>query len=247
MFAQMEGNKRFELKYRISYLSYLKVRNTVGSYMKKDYYTKKAKGKGYLVRSLYYDTYDYKSYHEKMSGDCDRIKFRIRTYENCLNEDTPVRVELKVRKANTMEKYSTFVKADELKYFDKNGSWENIEDPVLADFIRYRHMLDLQPKVLIEYNREGYQSRFNDDLRITFDHEVRSAHSNTLFPGNAFFKQHHRHGLILEIKFRDHQPAWLKELVHSNGLKLIANSKFTQGIQVARQDLHHPGGVVVVR
>ncbi len=247
MLAAVDGNSRFELKYRLNYFSYLKVRNMVRSYMKKDSFTVKAGGKGYLVRSLYYDTYDYQAYMEKMSGDCDRIKFRLRSYSSTQAADIPIRVELKVRKANRVEKYSTFVQADELKYFMEHRAWHNVKDPILSEFTRYLHLKDLQPQVMTEYYREGYQSRLNDQLRITFDHKVRSAHAKSLFPDQVFFRQHHPHGLVLELKFKARQPAWLKELVHSNGLKLIANSKFTQGIQVARQDLYHPGGVVVVR
>ena len=247
MLTGLDGNKRFELKYRLNYFSYLKVRNMVSSYMKKDIFTHRAEHKGYLVRSLYFDTYDYKSYLEKMSGDSDRIKFRIRSYADKLKEETPIKVELKVRKANSVEKYSTIIDKEALEYFMEHRTWKNSEDPVLSEFSRYLHLKDLQPKIITEYRREGFYSRLKDDLRITIDHEVRSAHSRSLFPEHVFFRQHHPFGLVLEIKFKDKQPTWLKELIQRNGLKLIANSKFTQGIQVARKDLYHPGGVVIVR
>ncbi len=247
MFTELGRNSRFELKYRLNYFNYLKIRNMVNSYMKKDSFTISAGRKGYLVRSLYFDTYDYKAYMEKMNGDCDRIKFRIRSYDDTMREDTPIRVELKVRKANRVEKHSTFVKGAELSYFEQHRTWNNLGDPVLSEFSRHLVLKDLQPLIITKYTREGFKSRLNDGLRITIDHEVRSAHAKRLFPEDALFRQHHPLTVVLEIKFKAFQPAWLKELIHSYGLKLIANSKFTQGIQVARKDLHHPGGVVVVR
>lgn len=248
MSPQPENNSgRIESKYRISYFQYLKLRYTIVPYMKKDQFTLKASGKGYLVRSLYYDTYDYRAYHEKMSGDCDRIKFRLRTYDNNLNENSVIKAELKVRKANVVEKYSTIISADQYKYLINRRCWPENDNPILAEFERYLHLKELRPQVLIEYEREGYQSRNKGDVRITFDHKVRSAQAKDLFPGHLFFKEHHHHGVVLEIKFHDKYPDWLTTMTKSYGLKVIANSKFTQGIQVARNDLHHPDGIVVVR
>lgn len=74
------SSSRFELKYRIHYQDYLKIRNALQIYMNRDKYTRAARGRGYLLRSLYYDTDDYASYHEKMDGNNQRIKLRIRSY-----------------------------------------------------------------------------------------------------------------------------------------------------------------------
>ena len=243
----MDGNGRFELKYRLSHFQYLKLRNAIYPYMKKDRYTKVAAGNGYLVRSLYYDTYDYRAYFEKMSGNNQRIKFRLRSYSKTIKENGAVRVELKVRKANLVEKYSSFVPVDHYKYFILNRCWPQNNDPVLIEFERYLHLKDLRPQVITEYCREGYESRLNDGLRICFDHKVRSAHAADLFPGHLFFKMHHPHSIVLEIKFKDELSPWLKTLVQNQGLRIIANSKFTQAIQVARKDLYSPDGIVVVR
>jgi len=238
---------RIELKYRINYFHYLKVRNAITPYMKKDRYTLLAAGKGYLVRSLYFDTYSYRAYHEKMSGDSDRIKFRLRCYSDVLNEQSIIKAELKVRKANIVEKHSTLITADQYLHFIKRRDWPEHNNPILNEFERCLHLKDLNPKVLIEYEREGYESRCKDSVRITFDHRVRSAQAAALFPGHVFFKVHHIKEVVLEIKFQDKLPHWLIQLVQSHGLKIIANSKFTQGIQVGRNDLIHPDGVVVVR
>jgi len=242
-----ENNGRIESKYRISYFQYLKLRYAIIPYMKKDRFTLKAPGKGYLVRSLYYDTYDYRAYHEKMSGDCDRIKFRLRSYSEVLDNNTIIRAELKVRKANIVEKHSAFITTDEYRFFLKHRCWPSHDNSILTEFERYLHLQELRPQVLIAYEREGYESRNHDDVRVTFDHRVRSAQADKLFQNHLFFKVHHPHGVVLEIKFKDEFPEWLKLLAQSYGLKVIANSKFTQGIQVARHDLHHPDGIVVVR
>lgn len=120
--------------------------------------------------------------------------------------------------------------------------------PVMEEFARGVHLMGLEPCVLVDYHREGYASRFGDDIRMTFDRHVQSVASRTLFPGpGAFFRLHHTHEVVLEVKFRQKPPLWLKPIVQQHGLRLVANSKFTQAMEAARQDHVYPGGVLVVR
>lgn len=214
--------------------------------MKKDKFTRSSQKAGYLVRSLYFDTHSLSAYHEKMSGDNERIKFRIRTYHDRFTENAPIRVELKGRKSGLVIKKSAFISTETYQQFLINKHWlEN--DPVLEEFERLMQIKSLEPKVITQYRREGYETRYKGDLRITFDHNVESTHANELFPNKAFYKEHHRNAIIMEIKFKKSPPKWVHQLVHIYGLKAIANSKFTQAIQVSRKDLHHPGGIIVVR
>lgn len=238
---------RYELKYRVSFQEYLKLRNAIQLYMRKDAFTQRASGSGYRVRSLYFDTEDYASYHEKMDGNNERVKLRIRTYQEHYEDQNRIRVELKIRKSNLVIKKSTFVTGAEYLHFTRTNHWSRENDPVLTEFERYLHGKLQKPKVLIEYFREGYETRLGNGLRVTFDHEVKSAHGRELFPGMFFPRAHARNQVIVEIKFQEKLPHWIRHLVHQHGLRITANSKFTQAIQAARHDLHHPGGVVVIR
>lgn len=244
----LDGASRFELKYHLTCLQYYKVRNALMPYMKPDHFTTVAPEGKYLVRSLYFENYDYRAYYEKMNGDSERIKLRIRTYADSINDDPVIRVELKVRKANTMEKYGSLVSAADYLFFMQRWHWPSEGDPVLSEFERYLLLKELRPQVLVEYRRESFYPRSKDDLRITFDHCVRSAHTASLFPEKpVFFRAHHLHSVVFEIKCRHKQTDWLINLVQRFGLRTVANSKYTQGIQVARQDLTYPDGVVIIR
>lgn len=245
--SMVDADSRFELKYRLTYFQYLKIRNAIRPYMVMDTYTRGAPNSRYLVRSLYFDTGDYQAYEQKMSGDCDRVKFRLRTYGIEDTERNPVRVELKLRQGNRMVKKSVFVPGDEYRYFIRHRHWRDLHNPVTTEFERQTLTKGLSPVVLIEYEREGYQTRLNSGVRVTFDHDVRSAHARTLFPERPFFQVLMPKSVILEIKFKNNLPGWLNGLVRSQGLKVIANSKYTQGLQVARHNLHHPEKVILVR
>lgn len=243
----LDVDSRFELKYQLSYFQYLKFRNAIRPYMTMDPFTVNQASKRYLVRSLYFDTYDYHSFHQKMSGDCDREKFRLRTYPYGEEYLKHVRVELKMRQGNLSIKKSVFVSIDEYHHFMNKRHWQVIDDPITNAFERKLLTQHLQPMVLVEYDREGYQTRLKSNLRITFDHRVRSSHANSLFPEKIFYRNLYPRNVILEIKFKDSLPQWLESLVRIHGLRVIANSKYTQSILVARHDLHHPGNVILVR
>ncbi len=243
----VDENSRFELKYRISYFQYLKVRNALKPYMVMDQFTQGKPTNRYLVRSLYFDTFNYKAYEQKMNGDCDRVKFRLRTYQSNLAETNPIRVELKMRQGNRAVKRSIFVSNEEYMHFIKHRHWIKFQDPITTEFERQCLTDDLRPVILIEYEREGYQTKLKSDLRITFDHRMRSAHANSLFPVHPFFRMLIPRSVILEIKFINTMPIWLEKLVRDQGLKVIANSKYTQALQIARNDLYHPDHAILVR
>ena len=233
----LETDWRFEYKYRLTYAQYIRVRSAVLPYMKKDVFTKFPAGNKYLVRSLYFDTHDLRSFVEKVNGDCNRVKLRIRTYQNTSQPDLQIRVELKARKGMAMEKHSTWVSMDAFRDFISSWHWQDTDDPVLAEFERYVHLKTLRPKILVEYQREGYLSRIKEEVRVTFDHHVKSARASSLFPESPFFRNYYPGMVVFEIKCDKRQPLWLRKLAMDQGLCFCANSKFTQGIEMARPDV----------
>ena len=230
---------RFELKYKVPVQKYHEIRNAMVPHMEPDEFTK---GKGeYLVRSLYYDTHHFQAYHEKINGDFGRIKIRVRSYTDQKQMDTPLRVELKTRRGAAMEKFSSFVPYYSFAEFMETGHWpENEDNPVLTEFARLYHLRILRPKLLVQYMREGLVSRRREDLRITFDRKVCSCSADEIFPKNTFFHQHHPELMILEIKCKQEQPRWLNRLIRDHGLKVMANSKYTQGVELSRHDVVTP-------
>ena len=234
---ELDPNWRFETKYRIKILEYYAIKNALPRYMKPDLYTQLKASKRYLVRSLYYDTRDYRMYTEKVDGVCNRIKFRIRTYGTDPLERPDIRVEMKVRKGNAMEKYGCFVSYEGYRQFKENRYWNSSEDPVLQEFTRYLHKWDLLPKTLVQYDREGFHSRFQDRVRLTFDHRIKSAPANDLFPRNPFWRRHYFSQIVMEIKHQGNMPGWLNHLIQSYHMKVIPNSKYANSIEIAPRDI----------
>jgi hypothetical protein len=230
-------NLRFEKKYRLGFNEYYAIKNSLTPYLNFDPFTKIAPMNKYLVRSLYFDTRDYKTYKEKINGDGDRIKFRIRTYNTQPKDNLGIRVELKVRKGNLMEKYGAFITLQQYENLLKKRDLHFIDNPVLVEFIRYIYKWDLVPKTIVQYFREGFQSKFQDGIRITFDHNIMCAFSKDLFPENIYWRKHYHSHILMEIKFKENIPVWLNNVIHSYNLKIVPNSKYTNSIDLASQDI----------
>jgi len=231
---------RFEYKYRLSVQQYYQLKNALAPFMEQDEYTRRAPKNRYLVRSLYFDNDQFQAYYEKIEGNFGRIKCRIRTYTDSLKNNPLLRVELKNRWGESIEKYSTAISPADYLDFMKIQHWPNPDNPILQEFERIFYLRALKPKVVVEYYREGFRPRTSGDLRITLDHDVRSCYTDSLFPSPPLFRYHHYHLVVLEVKCRFKQPAWVSQLVRSHGLKYIANSKYTQGIEAVRPDLISP-------
>lgn len=231
---------RYETKYRINQFTYFALKNAITPFLKPDAYTKSALRRKYLVRSLYFDTRDYRFYVEKVNGDSNRIKFRIRTYGTHPDQKPDIRVEMKVRKGKLMEKYGAFITHSQYLLFMTSRDWGRCDDPVLIEFERYVHRWNLVPKTLVQYFREGFESREKENIRLTFDYQIKSFSTKVLFPQPIYWRRHFESQIVLEIKHQNQVPVWMNKLIQSFHLKVVPNSKYAHSIDIAPKDIMMP-------
>lgn len=225
---------RFEHKYLVSMSEYYQIKNQIMSYMDLDTYTLSGENEKYLVKSLYYDTHDFRAYQEKCYGDYSRIKLRIRSYSDVFSDDAPISVELKTRLGMNMKKYSVFVTGREYRSFMETGHWPN-KNEVLIEFERLIRLNHLSPKTLIRYRREGLIPKDRAKFRVTFDHSVESVSSDDLFPEKPIYQIHDYYkNIVLEIKSSGKIPIWMQRIIQQYGLKAVANSKYGQSIELTQ-------------
>ncbi|TVQ35759.1 MAG: polyphosphate polymerase domain-containing protein [Spirochaetaceae bacterium] len=236
----MQGIQRFERKCLLSLTAYYRLKAALAINFEPDPYTRQEPSGRYLVRSIYYDTRDLRSYREKEDGSFGRIKLRLRTYSQRPDRNGLVSVELKTRNGNVMTKYTARVSFPEYRQFERCGHWPDLSDPVVMEFERLVRVRALEPVVLVQYRREGYRSRDRLPLRVTVDHEVVSSRAATLFPGRCILRPHRPRSVILEIKTAAREPRWLTDLVRQYSLTPVSNSKYVQGIEVVRPHMVTP-------
>jgi hypothetical protein len=220
---------RFEYKYVLDYSTYLAFKNKLLGFMKQGNYTEKASNKRYFVRSLYYDTFDYRHFMESEDGNFGRIKCRVRSYSRTITDTDVISIEIKTKHGVSVKKYSELISLNEYQDFLKNKMFTR-RSVVLDEFTRLLYNYALEPKLIIEYDREGYIPKDGSDLRLTFDHQVKSSVSKKLFNEDDLSLRSHSNSVVCEIKCGMKKPDWLESLIKAYGLKVVRNSKYVQAV-----------------
>ena len=215
---------RNELKYYIHKKDYEIITRVLSIALKKDKHTNRQGC--YFIRSLYFDTLDNKSFHEKVDGVPFRKKYRLRIYD--LNSEK-VKFEIKSKVHDKVLKETAFIsKEDSLEVI--KGNYDVLlkyKDSVLNQiFIAFKKE-KYKPVVIIDYMREAYVQDFND-IRITFDHLLsRDVSDLNLFKEKNNPKALLTDGsLIMEVKFNHFLPDWIKDLLQRISSTRSAISKF---------------------
>lgn len=225
----MRYTDRLEYKYVLDLKTYYAFKHRLLQFVKAGYHTKISPTGRYFVRSLYYDTFDFKHYKEAEDGQYGRIKCRVRTYEANLDKAEVISIEIKTKHGTNVKKYSELISPKEYKYFLENGYFEK-SSVVLDEFTRLMKNYHLEPKLIIEYEREGFITRDGSDLRVTFDHDIHSAFSKELFQERFLHDRKHGRMVVLEIKCGMKRPKWLEDMIKAYGLKVVGNSKYVQAV-----------------
>jgi len=238
---------RQEYKYLVSNELLDDIRAMLLPYVRLDSYLSKSDSVDYTVRSIYFDTCRLSLYHEKISGLKLRKKFRLRGYDRPV-ENQIVFLEVKQKDESFISKSRSPLYFENVKGLFLTG---NIDQYILdgnkfpkskedaRKFLYYLYGKSLVPVVLIVYNREAYYSKFNTELRITFDKNLRSKISTST--DDLFSRHKSVYSLtdyfILEIKFIFGYPLWLKSIIEKLELQRRTVSKYAICIDKHKSEL----------
>lgn len=230
-----------EYKYLLPFSVYSKINCEMLPYLVPDKNTQGKTSNDYTVRSLYFDSPQLKYYFEKIEGIKIRKKIRIRVYDNYTPEKKAF-LEIKRKNEGYVYKERAQLYFKNIDEFLETGEAENFIICPQSDgkaigyartFFYYLIQENLHPTILVTYEREPYYYKFDDDLRITFDKNLRylsfTDHSE-LFEEKKL-KPALNNKVIIEIKFNRTFPVWLKNIISRYGLQRQALSKYTICLQ----------------
>jgi SPX domain protein involved in polyphosphate accumulation len=226
----VSDERRFEAKYLLDYFAYLRVRSAFLAYCRTDEFARAAEGGRYLVRSLYFDTWDYQAYVEKVTGVAERVKLRVRTYFPTRESTRFLKVEMKSRCGRLLHKRTATVSLDEYDRFLGTGAWGDGRDPLLAAFAEHVRRRFLNPVAVVEYRREALAARDGSGVRVCFDHDLRYARSDDLFCPDSRYRRDFGRTVVLEIKTLLDDIPWLSRMVRDHDLGAEPNSKYVGAI-----------------
>jgi hypothetical protein len=217
---------RHELKYVISEGEHKLLSTRIKGCLRQDRHAA-ANGGEYFIRSLYFDDPFDTAVWEKASGDSSRDKFRIRIYNL---SDSAIKLERKHKEGQYVKKDGVSLSREECDAI-LSGNIECLRsnpNPYATQFYGIFKANHLKPKVLVDYTREPYVFPA-EDVRITFDKNVRTAMRCTdLFNPNAvtYPVWELRNCMILEIKFNETLPQYVRELLTLGAAERVAASKY---------------------
>jgi SPX domain protein involved in polyphosphate accumulation len=202
-----------------------------------DPHLKKTDQNKYTVRSIYFDTPELDFYYEKMDGIKIRKKLRVRTY-NEMNDFAFL--EIKRKFVNSVAKERSKLPFMVIERLINTPDESVIEYPendhnsrlVSGKFVYNLLKKGLLPVVLVVYEREAYIGLKDDRERMTIDTDVRAIAEPDLgdiLNSKNFIPTIKDKG-ILELKFDDMMPQWMKNLVTEFDLKKQSISKYCLGI-----------------
>jgi hypothetical protein len=230
---------RLEYKYLVPLHSLDRLRRRLLIYLDPDSYAAVRPANEYTVRSVYFDSYDYRCYYEKLDGIHTRRKFRIRGY-NEGDDTSTVYFEIKRKLDNFISKDRAGMSFRDIQTalaeFEENLCLNHEDRRYFNNFCHYYQLHRLEPKVLVVYEREPFECKFGSKLRITFDKNLRSRVVNGY---NGLFEEKglvdcYRKEFILEVKFFQVLPQWISRVLEKFDITRIAVSKYVTSI-----DTHH--------
>ena len=245
-------SSRFEFKYIIDEQRAAGIREFVQSYLDPDEFADPGQGNSYRISSLYLDNSDLFLYRQTLVGEKNRFKLRIRFYDD--NPKSPAFLEIKRRVTDVILKQRARVTRegvfrmlgvagpDPSWLVGNNGNAKAGE--ALLSFCNLTDSLVATGLIYVSYRREAYVSPNSNSIRVTFDRRLlgspyEQGTALSLPTRGASPAVGNGDKVILELKFTDRFPEWMRELVRTFDLQRTSVPKYvhcinTMGIQPGR-------------
>ena len=234
---------RYEIKYAVSESLVPAIRQYMLPYMLYDPFSDG--GASYPISSVYLDTRDHRFARETDEGLKRRFKMRIRAYDD--KPESKVFCEIKHREGDVVKKSRVAIQRQMLtKVVRASCSSADLGDlkerdlAALADFQTRISRFAVLPSFVVRYDREAYESARGEQLRITFDRNLRwvpaAAAEIPVHKANWRSVRWHRDPstLVLEIKFNGTSPAWIHQMIRHLEIRQRGVGKYALSVRDAK-------------
>lgn len=211
-------NNRYEIKFILNELEYseasyfLKYINSFKPYPNRK------------VNSLYFDTYDYSSIKDNISGISNRKKIRLRWY----NEFEKPSLEIKNKFSRVGNKKTYKIDFIEKEIF-KNSATDVLNKLIIKNSKIEESLLEntFIPSLKVSYTREYYKTK--KGIRITIDKDIKFSQ---VLPNKPidFFKEIKSYNRVMELKFPIELKPYVNNLIRNLNLTPKRNSKYLLGM-----------------
>lgn len=215
--------QRVEKKYPINVIDMETLKERLGVALEKDSHNGES---GYIVRSVYFDSYENKDYYAKTDGLDNRKKIRMRIYAP---SDLSVKLEVKEKFNGRQRKRSISISRAEAELM-LHGDYEfllTMDNPLAKTLYFYMKKEVYRPKCIVEYDRFAFIHQSND-IRVTFDQNLRCSCDFAHFLSNdiVWIPAEDRSKITMEVKYNHFLLSAVKNAVSNRTMLEVSNSKY---------------------
>ena len=212
--------RRVEEKYLLDKKKLNELFNRINKYIKHD--------KFYIstISNIYFDNKNSDLIVNSLDKPIYKEKIRLRSYTNKPTLDSEVFFEKKDKyKGIVGKRRIKMTLSDFYNYIDNHEYDDNNQIMKELDyFIKY---YDLVPSIYIAYDRKSYVGKYDNNLRITIDTNLRSRNDNlNLEYGDINTKYYNNDYFIMEIKTLGSMPLWLVRVLSELNIYPTSFSKY---------------------
>ncbi|MFA9398086.1 MAG: polyphosphate polymerase domain-containing protein [Clostridiaceae bacterium] len=228
----IEVFNRYEKKFLLNQEIYNLITEKLNENMELDAFNKK--NGFYTICNIYYDTSSNELIKKSLSKPVYKEKLRLRSY-GVPDVDCKAYLEIKKKYNGMVNKRRTKMTIEDAYKFVATGeipkekSYHNRQVMKEIDFFLKRY--ELEPSVYIAYDRTAL---FDNDLRITFDHNIRTRRYDLALElgdyGEALLDEDQ---WLMEIKVGTSYPLWLTKIL--SDLNIYSNSFSKYGREYLKQ------------
>lgn len=238
-----ENFSRYELKFQMSYDTYMQFKERLGEHLQPDAYGD-AEG-FYTIMNLYFDTYDNFFHRQNQNREPFRQKLRLRTY-SIDNLDATCFLEIKKKYKGLVNKRRTvlslrdayrFLGLDEALEEEAvaNGGSIDTESPIVVsnkqifnEVSFFADFFKVTPRMVLAYDRRAFFDAVDDSVRVTFDRNIRYRTTDLRLEHGSYGECFVDKDIVLmELKVEKSVPMWMVELLNEFGLFKKKFSKYS--------------------
>lgn len=233
---------RVESKFLLNLGQYEYLKHRFEFLFPRDSFTTQGK---YPVFSQYLDTQELRFFYDKIDGEFDHTKIRIRKYSRNLRSKGPVFLEAKLKEGSDQRKIRLMHEDASFEHFQVIN-WKHLPPEEMKYFLEVSAWGPLTPTVNVFYDREPFEITFEDTLRLRLNFDTNIL---ALFPGETQVQDAHFHErsllapqtVLLEIKMSyDEFPRFLQDEMRAIGAERTEFSKYCSSLLYLESLLDRP-------
>lgn len=231
---------RYEKKFIISTKQEFLLKNMIKNIFFLDKNSIQNEG-GYYVMSTYFDDNQLTSLQDKLEGNHERIKLRVRAYLNGVKNDIAF-WNLELKKKMNSQVIKKKIKIEKNLLLKSICSQDFLKFFLHKDFISSKlYMKNFQPKITIFYFRQAYNSYIFPNCRITIDRNIKykegfcSSYKEMINNNNNILNYNER---ILELKYTESLPSSIKNIFQDLKLSQLTFSKYADSYILNKKNVN---------